>query len=768
MMPDGTPEALPARGAGPTAGMGAHRARTADVAPGAAPAPLRAAPSTYPDGREPHPDGSRSTAAAPGSQPRPRTTRPGAARSTSRRPPRSSPTPSPRQPATGARIPRRWRSASRSWAPTTSSPGSPTSSPRSTSRRCSTTGRGWSPSWTRSAGATSARTHPAHCFPDLHRDDEGAHVGEATVSEDRVTVQVVNESSVPISVSSHFHFFEVNPRLRFDRAAGYGRRLDVPAGSTVAFAPGEPVEVALVPIGGARVVVGFAGSRRRPAGCARCPRSRPGQGARLRVRRLRHLRSGRPGGSGARRSRPRPGPRRTCRSCTRGGPAVSRGPWNDMAVHGPRLGDRVRLGDTGLTLEVMADDRLAGDELLLGFAKTGRDGIGFRAVRTTESCDVVVTNVLLLDPVLGVRVTSIGIREGRIVALGRSGNPDTTDGVDVVVGSGTIVIPGEGLIATPGAVDPHVHGLSPRVMEAALSSGRHEPARAGVRAVLGRGRRLGLGAAPGLRRVRRLADQRGGPGPRLVRAAGPAARGPRGRRVRVQGPRGHRCAPAHPRHGPGRGRGARRRGRPAHRRAQRGPVGRGHPGRAGRPGGPRVPRRGLRRRAHPQRPAAGRRGQRPGLLDQPDAALRRERPGRARVHDHGLPRAAPGDPRRPRPGPQPRARRHDGRREPAPRPRRDPHDQLGRAGHGPGGRDLAADLRAGVGHQGRRRRVRRRRGRCGGPRQRPGPALPRQAHDQPGPGARDRPRGGLPAGGTDGRHRALASRRTSPPSRSSC
>lgn len=150
---------------------------------------------------------------------------------------------------------------------------------------------------------------------------------------------------------------------------------------------------------------------------------------------------------------------------------MSRGPWNDMAVHGPRLGDRVRLGDTGLTIEVMADDRLAGDELLLGFAKTGRDGIGLRAVRTTESCDVVVTNVLLLDPVLGVRVTSIGIREGRIVALGRSGNPDTTDGVDVVVGSGTIVIPGEGLIATPGAVDPHVHGLSPRVMEAALSSG---------------------------------------------------------------------------------------------------------------------------------------------------------------------------------------------------------------------------------------------------------------------------------------------------------
>jgi urease subunit alpha len=150
---------------------------------------------------------------------------------------------------------------------------------------------------------------------------------------------------------------------------------------------------------------------------------------------------------------------------------VSRSPSGDLAVHGPRRGDRVRLGDTGLTVRVAADDRLPGGELLMGFAKTGRDGIGLRAVRTDESCDVVVSNVLVLDPVLGVRVTSIGIREGRIAALGRAGNPDTTDGVEVVVGSGTVVVPGEGLVATPGAVDPHVHGLSPRVMEASLSAG---------------------------------------------------------------------------------------------------------------------------------------------------------------------------------------------------------------------------------------------------------------------------------------------------------
>ena len=143
----------------------------------------------------------------------------------------------------------------------------------------------------------------------------------------------------------------------------------------------------------------------------------------------------------------------------------------DRAVHGARRGDRVRLGDTGLIIEVEADDRLPGDELLFGFGRTGRDGMALRAVRASESCDVVVTEVLVLDPLLGVRVTSLGIRDGRIAAVGRAGNPDITDGVDVVVGSGTQVIPGQGLIATAGGIDTHVHGLSPRVFEAALASG---------------------------------------------------------------------------------------------------------------------------------------------------------------------------------------------------------------------------------------------------------------------------------------------------------
>ncbi|MFI6888884.1 urease subunit gamma [Streptosporangium canum] len=80
-----------------------------------------------------------------------------------------------------------------------------------------------------------------------------------TAEEGAVEVEVLNTATVPISVTSHFHFFEANPRLRFDRAAGYGRRLAVPAGSTVRFDPGESRTARLVPIGGARVAIGFAG-----------------------------------------------------------------------------------------------------------------------------------------------------------------------------------------------------------------------------------------------------------------------------------------------------------------------------------------------------------------------------------------------------------------------------------------------------------------------------------------------------------------------------
>ncbi|MEV8124748.1 urease subunit alpha [Streptomyces sp. NPDC085944] len=141
------------------------------------------------------------------------------------------------------------------------------------------------------------------------------------------------------------------------------------------------------------------------------------------------------------------------------------------ATHGPRAGDRLRLGDSGLVIRVESDGQRHGDEFLAGFGKTARDGLHLKAAAVRETCDVVISNVVVIDAVLGIRKVSIGIREGRIHAIGRAGNPDTLDGVDVVVGTGTSIVSGEGLIATAGAVDTHVHLLSPRIMEASLASG---------------------------------------------------------------------------------------------------------------------------------------------------------------------------------------------------------------------------------------------------------------------------------------------------------
>jgi urease subunit alpha len=142
------------------------------------------------------------------------------------------------------------------------------------------------------------------------------------------------------------------------------------------------------------------------------------------------------------------------------------------SIYGPTAGDRLRLGDTDLLLEVEADDTAPGSEPLVGFGKTIRDGLlATSRVAAAEALDAVVTNVVVVDPVLGVRKTSIGLRDGRIAALGRSGNPETVEDVAVPISAATGIIPGEGLIATPGAVDSHVHLISPQLVPVALAGG---------------------------------------------------------------------------------------------------------------------------------------------------------------------------------------------------------------------------------------------------------------------------------------------------------
>ncbi|MEZ5227656.1 MAG: urease subunit alpha [Acidimicrobiales bacterium] len=146
-------------------------------------------------------------------------------------------------------------------------------------------------------------------------------------------------------------------------------------------------------------------------------------------------------------------------------------PDDYAAIHGPTVGDRVRLGDTGLVIEIEYDAQRRGDEFLAGFGKTARDGLHLQAAAVRETCDVVISNVVLIDAMHRIGKVSIGIRDGRIASIGRAGNPDTLDAVDVVVGTGTTIVSGEGLIATAGAIDTHVHLLSPRIMEASLASG---------------------------------------------------------------------------------------------------------------------------------------------------------------------------------------------------------------------------------------------------------------------------------------------------------
>jgi urease subunit alpha len=146
-------------------------------------------------------------------------------------------------------------------------------------------------------------------------------------------------------------------------------------------------------------------------------------------------------------------------------------PNDYAAVYGPTVGDRVRLGDTKLVIQIEFDAQQRGDEFLAGFGKTARDGLLLKAAAVRDTCDIVISNVVVIDAMHRIGKVSIGIRNGRICAIGRAGNPDYLNDVDVVVGTGTTIISGEGLIATAGAIDTHVHLLSPRIMEASLAAG---------------------------------------------------------------------------------------------------------------------------------------------------------------------------------------------------------------------------------------------------------------------------------------------------------
>lgn len=143
-------------------------------------------------------------------------------------------------------------------------------------------------------------------------------------------------------------------------------------------------------------------------------------------------------------------------------------------LFGPTVGDRVRLADTELFIEIEKDYTVYGDECKFGGGKVVRDGMGqcSKATSVTGALDLVITNVIIID-YWGIVKGDIGIKDGVIVGVGKAGNPHIMDGVqpNMVIGAGTEVISGEGLIATAGGVDSHIHFICPQQIETALFSG---------------------------------------------------------------------------------------------------------------------------------------------------------------------------------------------------------------------------------------------------------------------------------------------------------
>ncbi|HEY7991734.1 MAG TPA: urease subunit alpha [Stellaceae bacterium] len=148
---------------------------------------------------------------------------------------------------------------------------------------------------------------------------------------------------------------------------------------------------------------------------------------------------------------------------------ISRALYADM--FGPTVGDKVRLADTDLFIEVEEDRAIYGEEVKFGGGKVIRDGMGqSQATRVQGAVDTVITNALIVDH-WGIVKADIGLKDGRIAGIGKAGNPDVQPGVDIIVGPGTEAIAGEGKIVTAGGIDAHIHFISPQQIDEALYSG---------------------------------------------------------------------------------------------------------------------------------------------------------------------------------------------------------------------------------------------------------------------------------------------------------
>ena len=270
------------------------------------------------------------------------------------------------------------------------------------------------------------------------------------------TLSVTNTGDRPIQIGSHYHFYEVNDALSFEREQARGYRLNIISGTAVRFEPGQSREVELVAYAGKQEVYGFAG---RVMGAVK-----PEQASDKAID----------------------------QKATTSQKQVSR---RIYAEHfGPTTGDKVRLADTELWLQVEADltshkdtatdqiealqrgesisqsTEIKGEEVKFGGGKVIRDGMGQGQLLGAEVADTVITNALVVD-YTGIYKADIGIKDGRISAIGKAGNPDIQPAIDIPIGGATEIIAGEGKILTAGGVDSHIHFIAPQQCETALMSG---------------------------------------------------------------------------------------------------------------------------------------------------------------------------------------------------------------------------------------------------------------------------------------------------------
>jgi urease len=243
-------------------------------------------------------------------------------------------------------------------------------------------------------------------------------------------------------VGSHYHFIETNPFLLFDRLLAYGKKLDIPSGTSIRFEPGETKTVTLVELGGSQIA---SGGNCIAQGPIRFPIPEEVI-ENITKKRFSHkvqdllLQSG------------------SLLPCE-----ISRRKY--AQAYGPTTEDKIRLADTHLIVEIEKDFTVYGDECVFGGGKVIREGMGQNShVNDEEALDLVITNAIILD-YTGIYKADIGIKNHFIVGIGKAGNPDCMDNVssEMIIGVTTEVLAGEGLIVVAGGVDTHVHFICPQI-----------------------------------------------------------------------------------------------------------------------------------------------------------------------------------------------------------------------------------------------------------------------------------------------------------------